>query len=66
MSRYPELGEAFSAIHSNLDRLDRHMERLLECSLAHWEEWAQASAHSGEARDALLQLLDSLHPDRDV
>ena len=66
MSRYPELGDAFSAIHGNLDRLDRRMERLLECRLAHWEEWAEVAAQSGETRDALLQLLDSLHPDRDV
>ena len=66
MSRYPELGDAFSAIHGNLDRLDRRMERLLECRLAHWEEWAEVAAQSGETRDALLQLLDSLHPDRGV
>ena len=66
MSRYPELGDAFCAIHVNLDRLDRSAERLLECQLAHWEEWAETAVHSGEARDVLLQLLDSLHPDREI
>ena len=64
MSRYPELGGSFSVVHKNLTRLDRRMEALLECQLAHWSEWAEAMG--GEERDALLQLLDNLHPDREI
>ena len=64
MSRYPELGGSFSTVHENLARLDRRMEALLECQLAHWSEWAEAM--EGEERDALLQLLDNLHPDREI
>lgn len=65
MSRYPDLGGSFSAVHENLARLDRRMERLTECQLAHWSEWAHTAAIGGEERDILLQMLDSLHPDRD-
>lgn len=66
MSRYPELGGAFSIVHQNLERLDTRQEHLLECQLAHWEEWADAAARGGEERDVLLLMLDSLHPDRDI
>lgn len=66
MSRYPELGGAFSAIHANLSELDQHFWRLVECRLAHLDDWAQTAAEGGEERDVLLQLLDSLHPDRDI
>ena len=65
MSRYPELGGAFSTVHENLARLDRRMECLTECHLAHWSEWAHTASAGGEERDTLLQMLDSLHPDRD-
>ena len=64
MSRYPELGTSFSTVHENLARLDRRMEQLTECQLAHWDEWAHTAALGGEERDTLLQMLDSLHPDR--
>lgn len=65
MSHYPELGTPFSVVHENLARLDRRMEQLAECQLAHWSEWAHAVAMGGEERDLLLQMLDSLHPDRE-
>ena len=66
MSRYPELGGAFPTVHDNLERLDKRLEHLLECRLAHWEEWADTAVRGGEGRDALLQMLDALHPDRDI
>lgn len=65
MSRYPELGGAFSAIHANLSESDTRLCRLLECRLSHLDEWARTAA-DGEERDLLLQLLDSIHPDRDI
>jgi len=65
MTRYPELGAAFSAIHENLAELDARQDRLTECRLAHLEEWAEAAMRTaGEERDMLLQLLSALHPDR--
>ena len=61
MTRYPELGAAFSAIHENLAESDARRDRLTECRLAHLEEWAEAAIRTaGEDRDTLLQLLDSL------
>ena len=61
MTRYPELGAAFSAIHENLAELDIRQNHLTECRLAHLEEWTEAAIRaSGEDRDTLLQLLDSL------
>ena len=65
-SRYPPLGGAFSAIHDNLDDLDRRQTRLLECRLYHLDEWARTAALSGEGRDALLQMLDALRPAREI
>ena len=64
MTRYPELGAAFSAIHENLAELDARYDRLTECRLAHLEEWTAAALRAGgEERDMLLQLLSALHPD---
>lgn len=66
MSRYPELGAPFSAIHQNLEELDSRQNRLLECRLAHLEEWAKVAVRvGGEERDILLRLLDSLRPERE-
>ena len=63
MSRYPELGAAFSVIHSNLADLDARRDRLTECRLAHMDEWVEtALRQAGEDRDALLQLLDAWQP----
>lgn len=61
MTRYPELGAAFSAIHENLAESDTRRDHLTECRLAHLEEWAEAAIRTaGEDRDMLLQLLDTL------
>ncbi|MBQ7321102.1 MAG: hypothetical protein IJW99_03315 [Clostridia bacterium] len=64
MSRYPDLGAAFSPIHRNLAELDRRQTDLLECRMAHMEEWARAARRfGGEERDSLLRFLDALHPE---
>ncbi len=67
MSRYPHLGGDFSAVHDNLTSLDRRQERLLEMRMSHHREWAEVLTQLGsEGRDALLHMLDALHPDRPV
>lgn len=64
MSRYPELGDAFSVVHSNLAELDKRRDHLTECRLAHLYEWVEAARHrAGEDRELLLQLLEAWHPD---
>ena len=42
MTRYPELGAAFSAIHENLAESDIRRNHQMECRLAHLEEAARA------------------------
>lgn len=67
MSRYPELGAAFDAIHQNLAELDARQSRLLECRMAHLDEWADTVLRTaGGEKDNLLRLLDLLRPDREV
>lgn len=67
MSRYPDLGAAFGAIHENLAELDTRQTRLLECRLAHLDEWADMAVRvSGGERDNLFRLLDAVHPERDI
>lgn len=67
MSRYPELGAAFDAIHENLAELDARQSRLLECRMAHLDEWADTVLRTaGGEKDNLLRLLDILHPDRET
>ena len=67
MFRYPDLGPAFDAIHDNLTELDTRQAHLLECRMAHLEEWADTVLRTaGEERDMLLRLLDLLCPDREI
>ena len=67
MSRYPELGAAFSVIHANLTELDERQDHLTECRLAHLDEWVETALRlAGDDRDALVQLLDAWQPDRSV
>jgi len=67
MSRYPELGAAFDAIHDNLTELDERQSRLLECRMAHLDEWADTVLRTaGNEKDTLLRLLDILPPDREI
>ena len=67
MSRYPELGATFDAIHENLAELDERQSHLLECRMAHLDEWADMVLRTaGNERDNLLQLLDVLRPDREI
>ncbi len=64
MSRYPELGTAFSVIHANLSELDVRRDHLTECRLAHLDEWVETALHhAGGDRDALLQMLEAWRPD---
>lgn len=65
MSSPAESGTPFDAIHDNLTELYGKQARLLECRIAHLEEWAEAVLRAaGGERDALLRLLGMPHTDR--
>ena len=53
MSRKRELGGAIPTVNENMERLDKRLEHMLECQLAHWEERADTAARGGGERDPL-------------